>query len=235
MSIKILVVDDEQSIVDIIAYNLNKEKFDVICAEDGEKALELFSTQNPDLILLDIMMPKIDGYKVCKIIRQASDVPIIMITARSDEVDKVMGLELGADDYITKPFGNRELIARVKANLRRFSNSQDAKNINKSKLSSNSSVFGELTIDFDRYEVFKREEVINLTLREFELLKFLALNQGQVFTRETLLSKVWGYEYFGDLRAVDVTIRRLREKLEDDASKPRFINTKRGVGYYFLS
>lgn len=234
MSSKILVVDDEQSIVDIIAYNLNKEHFDVICAEDGEKALELFKTENPDLILLDIMMPKVDGYKVCQIIRQTSDVPVIMITARTDEIDKVMGLELGADDYITKPFGNRELIARVRANLRRF-NSTDAKNVNKNKTSENAKVFGELTIDFDRYEVFKRDEVINLTLREFELLKYLALNHGQVFTRENLLSKVWGYEYFGDLRAVDVTIRRLREKLEDDASKPRFILTKRGVGYYFLA
>lgn len=234
MSSKILVVDDEQSIVEIIAYNLKKEGFNVICAEDGERALELFSSENPDLILLDIMMPKIDGYTVCKTIRQTSDVPIIMITARADEIDKVMGLELGADDYVTKPFGNRELIARVKANLRRFSNSQDFKNVSQNKSSKNSYQFEELVIDFDRYEVFKRDEIINLTLREFELLKFLALNQGQVFTRETLLSKVWGYEYFGDLRAVDVTIRRLREKLEDDSSKPRFIITKRGVGYYFV-
>lgn len=231
MSNKILVVDDEQSIMNIIAFNLKKEGFDVVCAEDGEMAIKVFEEENPDLILLDIMMPKIDGYGVCRRIRDKSDIPIIMLTARADEVDKVLGLEIGADDYVTKPFSNRELMARVKANLRRKSvvkqeKQQDRGNVNN---------FGDITIDFDRYEVFKRDTPVNLTIREFELLKFLALKKNQIFTREALLSQVWGYEYFGDVRAVDVTIRRLREKIEDDASRPKYIITKRGIGYYFVS
>ena len=234
MNNKILVVDDEKSIMNIIAYNLRKEGYEVICAEDGEQALTLAFSQQPDLILLDIIMPKIDGYDVCKMVREKSDVPIIMLTARADEVDKIIGLEIGADDYVTKPFSNRELAARVKANLRRVNILKNPnKNINKND--PNKKQFGELAINFERYEVFKRGELINLTVREFELLKFLMINQNQMFTREALLSKVWGYEYFGDLRAVDVTIRRLREKIEDDASKPRFILTKRGIGYYFVS
>lgn len=231
MSSKILVVDDEQSIMKIIAFNLEKEGYNVVCAEDGEMAIQMFEKEKPDLILLDIMMPKIDGYGVCKRIRDKSDIPIIMLTARADEVDKVLGLEIGADDYVTKPFSNRELMARVKANLRR--KPVLIKEENKNDSSKN--VFGELTIDFDRYEVLKRNEPINLTIREFELLKFLALKKNQIFTREALLSQVWGYEYFGDVRAVDVTIRRLREKIEDDASKPKYILTKRGIGYYFMS
>ncbi len=233
MSNKILVVDDEQSIMNIIAFNLKKEGYEVVTAEDGEMAITIFDTEKPDLILLDIMMPKIDGYGVCKRIRDKSDVPIIMLTARADEVDKVLGLEIGADDYVTKPFSNRELMARVKANLRRKSNiKQDEEQNN---MDTNTFVYGDLTINFDRYEVFKRNEPINLTIREFELLKFLAIKKNQIFTREALLSQVWGYEYFGDVRAVDVTIRRLREKIEDDASKPKFILTKRGIGYYFMS
>lgn len=233
---KILVVDDEQSIMNIISFNLKKEGYEVICAEDGELALECFEKENPDLILLDIMMPKIDGYGVCRKIRDKSQVPIIMLTARADEVDKVLGLEIGADDYVTKPFSNRELMARVKANLRRTSNLKETKGEDKpNSLSQNIGEFGEIIIDFDRYEVFKRNEPINLTLREFELIKFLASRENQIFTREALLSQVWGYEYFGDVRAVDVTIRRLREKIEDDASKPKFIVTKRGIGYYFTS
>lgn len=224
---KVLVVDDESSIVNIISYNLKKEGYDVITAEDGEAGLELALNENPDLILLDIMMPKMDGYEVCRKLREKSNVPIIMLTARADEVDKVIGLEMGADDYVTKPFGNRELIARVKAHLRRSSVKDTPAE------SSNAQNYGDLSIDFDRYEVTKRGEVINLTMREFELLTFLATQKGQIFNRETLLEKVWGYEYFGDVRAVDVTIRRLREKIEDDPSKPRFIITKRGIGYYF--
>ena len=234
MSNKILVVDDEQSIMNIIAFNLKKEGYEVVTAEDGEMAITIFDIEKPDLILLDIMMPKIDGYGVCKRIRDKSDVPIIMLTARADEVDKVLGLEIGADDYVTKPFSNRELMARVKANLRRkpsVKQNEEQPNID----SNNTFIYGDLTINFDRYEVFKRNEPINLTIREFELLKFLALKKNQIFTREALLSQVWGYEYFGDVRAVDVTIRRLREKIEDDASKPKFILTKRGIGYYFMS
>lgn len=224
MSNKVLVVDDEKSIMNIIAYNLKKEGFQVVCAEDGEMALDMFEKENPDLILLDIMMPKIDGYGVCKRIRSFSDVPIIMLTARADEVDKVLGFDIGADDYVTKPFSNRELMARVKRNIRRNS---------KEVPCNNSLNYGDLSISIERMEITKRGELLNLTVREFELFKFLILNKEQIFTREDLLSKVWGYEYFGDLRAVDVTIRRLREKIEDDSSKPKFILTKRGVGYYF--
>ena len=226
---KILVVDDEASIVTMLAYNLKKEGYDVVTAEDGEVALEKFESENPDLLLLDIMMPKMDGYEVCRKIREKSNVPIIMLTARADEVDKVVGLEMGADDYVTKPFGNRELIARVKASLRR----SDIAPVTNNEKDGNNQVYGDLNIDFDRYEVTKRGEVINLTLREFELLTFLATQTPTIFTRENLLEKVWGYEYFGDVRAVDVTIRRLREKIEDDPSKPKYIVTKRGVGYYF--
>lgn len=225
---KILVVDDEASIVNIISYSLMKEGYEYITANDGEEGLELFNKENPDLVLLDIMMPKMDGYSVCKKIRETSNVPIIMLTARADEVDKVLGLEMGADDYVTKPFSNRELMARVKANLRRNSPAAAVSQ-------GNTNTYGDLTIDFDRYEVQKNGEQVNLTLREFELLKFLATQKSQIFTRETLLEKVWGYEYFGDVRAVDVTIRRLREKIEDDPSKPRYIITKRGIGYYFGS
>ena len=213
----------------MLAYNLKKEGYDVVTAEDGEVALEKFESENPDLLLLDIMMPKMDGYEVCRKIREKSNVPIIMLTARADEVDKVVGLEMGADDYVTKPFGNRELIARVKANLRR----SDIATVTNNEKDGNNQVYGDLNIDFDRYEVTKRGEVINLTLREFELLTFLATQTPTIFTRENLLEKVWGYEYFGDVRAVDVTIRRLREKIEDDPSKPKYIVTKRGVGYYF--
>ena len=226
---KILVVDDEASIVTMLAYNLKKEGYDVVTAEDGEVALEKFESEKPDLLLLDIMMPKMDGYEVCRKIREKSNVPIIMLTARADEVDKVVGLEMGADDYVTKPFGNRELIARVKANLRR----SDIAPVTNNEKDGNNQVYGDLNIDFDRYEVTKRGEVINLTLREFELLTFLATQTPTIFTRENLLEKVWGYEYFGDVRAVDVTIRRLREKIEDDPCKPKYIVTKRGVGYYF--
>ncbi len=225
---KILIVDDEKNIVDIIAFNLNKEGFDVICAYDGEKGLELVFAENPELILLDIMMPKMDGFEVCRKIRERLQTPIIMLTARAEEIDKVLGLELGADDYVTKPFSVRELLARVKANLRRSDSPAES---GKSEMLT----FGEITIFPDKYELCKRGEVVELTRREFELVKFLATQKTQVFSREALLEKVWGYEYFGDVRTVDVTIRRLRAKLEDNPEKPRFILTKRGVGYYFYN
>ena len=229
MARKILVFDDEDSIVKIIGYNLKKEGYEVLTANDGERGYQLAVEEKPDLILLDIMMPKMDGNEVCKKVREKSNVPIIMLTARADEVDKVIGLELGADDYVTKPFGTRELMARVKAHLRRNNVQQEEPE----ESSANSAKFGDLVIDFDRYEVYKRGEAIYLTVREFELLKFLATQKNQIFSREVLLEKVWGYEYFGDVRAVDVTIRRLREKVEDDPGKPRYIITKRGFGYYF--
>ncbi|MCI1958115.1 MAG: response regulator YycF [Clostridia bacterium] len=229
MNEKILVVDDEKNIVDIIKYNLKKEGYNVLTALDGEEAIEINEKEKPDLILLDIMMPKLDGYAVCRKIREKYNTPIIMLTARAEEVDKVLGLELGADDYVTKPFGTRELMARVKANLRRSTHLDNVKE-NKNK---NLLVFRNLSIDIKLFEVKKDGKTIDLTLREFELLKFLASQKNQVFSRETLLEKVWGYEYFGDVRTVDVTVRRLREKIEYDPGKPTFIVTKRGVGYYF--
>lgn len=229
MNEKILVVDDEKNIVDIIKYNLKKEGYNVLTASDGEEAIDINEKEKPDLILLDIMMPKLDGYAACRKIREKYDTPIIMLTARAEEVDKVLGLELGADDYVTKPFGTRELMARVKANLRRGTH-LDSDKESKDK---NLLVFRNLSIDVKLFEVKKDGKPIDLTLREFELLKFLASQKDQVFSRETLLEKVWGYEYFGDVRTVDVTVRRLREKIEYDPGKPTFIVTKRGVGYYF--
>ena len=229
MSARVLVVDDEKNIVDIIKYNLKKEGYEVITAYDGEEAVKLNEENEPDLILLDIMMPKLDGYAACRKIREKYDTPIIMLTARAEEVDKVLGLELGADDYVTKPFGTRELMARVKANLRRRSSAEQAEGEDNQNVLS----FGPLSIDLKLFEVKKSGKVIDLTLREYELLKFLASQKTQVFSRETLLEKVWGYEYFGDVRTVDVTVRRLREKIEDDPGKPVYILTKRGVGYYF--
>lgn len=228
MDKKVLVVDDEKPISDIIKFNLVKEGFNVEVAYDGEEALKLVYKYQPDIILLDVMLPKLDGFQVCRRIRESFSTPIIMLTAKEEEVDKVLGLELGADDYITKPFGMRELIARVKANLRRLE-----LNIESPSDANNLITSGNLAIDLDRYDVKKGEESIELTLREFELLKFLAVKDNQIFTREQLLKDVWGYEYFGDIRTVDVTVRRLREKIEDDSSNPKFIMTKRGVGYYF--
>lgn len=226
---KILVVDDEKAISDIIKFNLLKDGYDVEVAEDGDEALKKVYLVQPDLILLDVMLPKLDGFQVCRKIRESFNTPIIMLTAKEEEVDKVLGLELGADDYITKPFGMRELLARVKANLRRIDiDNSDAASVKSVQIKS-----GNLVIDIERYEVKKGEDIIELTLREYELLKFLATQENQIFTREQLLKDVWGYEYFGDIRTVDVTIRRLREKIEDDSSSPRFIMTKRGVGYYF--
>ncbi len=229
MQKKVLIVDDEKNIVDIIAFNLKKEGFLVIKAGDGEEGLRKTFEQKPDIILLDIMMPKMDGYETCKKIREKLQTPIIMLTARAEEVDKVLGLELGADDYVTKPFGIRELVARVKANLRRLEVLEKQSSV----VTGNQQEYGRIVINLDRYEVQKDGKVVDLTYREFELLKFLAQQKGQVFSREALLEKVWGYEYFGDVRTVDVTVRRLREKIEDDPGKPATILTKRGVGYYF--
>lgn len=225
---KILVVDDEKPIADILEFNLKKEGFQVFCAYDGEEALEKVEEIQPDIMLLDIMLPKRDGMEVCREVRKTHDFPIIMLTAKDSEIDKVLGLELGADDYVTKPFGTRELIARVKANLRR----QMKVETEEVEEETNEITVGALTIQPDAYTVSKRGETIELTHREFELLYYLAKQIGQVLTREHLLQTVWGYDYFGDVRTVDVTIRRLREKIEDTPSHPTWIVTRRGVGYY---
>lgn len=225
---KVLIIEDEKAISDIIKFNLKKENFEVEAAYDGQDGLDAALRSEPDLILLDVMLPSMDGFQVCKRIREVSSVPIIMLTAKEEEVDKVLGLELGADDYITKPFGMRELIARIKANLRRTELVAGA-----GSNPSNVQDFGNLEIDMNRYEVRKNGIVLELTLREFELLKYLAERENKVFSREQLLEEVWGYEYYGDIRTVDVTVRRLREKLEDDSSNPKYIMTKRGIGYYF--
>ncbi len=224
----ILVVDDEKPIVEILKFNLEKEGFNVICAHDGATGLMLAHEKNPDLILLDIMLPKMDGFEVCKKVREKSNVPIIMITAREEEVDKVLGLELGADDYITKPFSVRELLARVRANIRRFSGEATKEDGEEIIVAAK-----DFLINTTKYEVTKNGEALDLTLREYELLKYLVTQPNRIFSREALLSSVWGYEFYGDVRTVDVTVRRLREKVEDDSSNPRYILTKRGVGYYF--
>lgn len=227
MERKILVVDDEKAIVDILKFNLKRDGYTVLEAYDGQQGYDLAISEQPDLILLDVMLPYMDGFEVCKKLRKQISTPIIMLTARIEEIDKVLGLELGADDYITKPFSVRELMARVKANLRRTTP--------EGVVTEGTGVltYDNLKIDVERYEAQKDDAVLDLTLREFELLKFLASQPDKIFTRETLLEKVWGYEYYGDVRTVDVTVRRLREKVEDDPAAPRFILTKRGVGYYF--
>ncbi len=225
----ILVVDDEKPIADILQFNLIKEGYRVICAYDGDEALQKVEEEQPDLMLLDIMLPKRDGMEVCREIRKKYDFPIIMLTAKGSEIDKVLGLEMGADDYVTKPFSTRELIARVKANMRRLNVPAQ---VEEAQVETNDIVIGLLTIQPDAYLVLKREESIELTHREFELLHYLAKHIGQVMTREHLLQTVWGYDYFGDVRTVDVTIRRLREKIEDNPSHPLWIVTRRGVGYY---
>ncbi|MDF2855279.1 MAG: PhoP family transcriptional regulator [Neobacillus sp.] len=229
MEKKILVVDDEKPIADILQFNLKKEGYDVYCAYDGNEALTKVEEIQPDLILLDIMLPLRDGMEVCREVRKKYDMPIIMLTAKDSEIDKVLGLELGADDYVTKPFSTRELIARVKANLRRH---QVIVTQPESESESNEIEVGSLIIHPNAYVVSKRGETIELTHREFELLYYLAKHIGQVMTREHLLQTVWGYDYYGDVRTVDVTVRRLREKIEDNPSHPTWIVTRRGVGYY---
>ena len=234
----ILIVDDEKPIVDILVYNLQKEGYKTIEANDGITAVNMALEQKPDLILLDIMLPKLDGLSVCKRIKNSLNVPILMLTAKDGEIDKILGLELGADDYITKPFSVRELVARVKANLRKveaITNPIDNQNAVDNKKKDSKIIVGDLELDLDKFEVKVRGEIIDLTLREFEVLKFLASQPEQVVTRETLLEKVWGYEYFGDIRTVDVTVRRIREKIEKDTSAPKILITKRGVGYDIAS
>lgn len=235
----VLIVDDEKMILNLLSHNLTKEGYNVVEASDGIEAIKIAEEKKPDLILLDVMLPKLDGLTVCKRIKSLMNVPILMVTAKDEELDKIVGLELGADDYITKPFSVRELLARVKANLRKNdillnmekennNNNNDQKSIKRTNIIK----IGVLTLDLDRFEVMVNDKIIDLTLREFEVLKFLASDPGQVVTRETLLEKVWGYEYYGDIRTVDVTVRRIREKIEKDTSNPKILITKRGVGYY---
>ena len=225
MAYKILVVDDEKPIADILKFNLEKEGYEVVCAHDGDEAITMTQAEDPDLILLDIMLPNKDGNEVCREVRKTHNMPIIMLTAKDSEIDKVLGLELGADDYVTKPFSNREVIARVKANLRRQQQPVESQQ-------SNDIEVGQLVIHPDLYSVTKSGKQVDLTHREFELLHYLARHIGQVMTREHLLETVWGYDYYGDVRTVDVTVRRLREKIEDTPSHPIWLITRRGVGYY---
>ena len=234
----ILIVDDEQKIVDLLVHNLTREGYNTIEANDGQTAVDIALEKRPDLILLDVMLPRIDGLTVCKKIKNAYNVPILMVSAKDDELDKIVGLELGADDYITKPFSVREVVARVKANLRKVETSMESQTvaqkneIKKEEKKESLIKVGSLVLDLEKYEVHIDGKIINLTLREFEVLKFLAQQPGQVVTREALLERVWGYEYYGDIRTVDVTVRRIRERIEKDTSNPQILITKRGVGYY---
>ena len=227
---KILVVDDERPISDIIKFNMTREGYEVVTAFDGREALEQFEAEQPDIVILDLMLPELDGLEVARTIRKTSNVPIIILSAKDSELDKVIGLELGADDYVTKPFSNRELQARVKAMLRRSELSETQQDTE--AVANPEFTIGELTIVPGAFVAKKRGEELELTHREFELLHHLANHIGQVMTREHLLETVWGYDYFGDVRTVDVTVRRLREKIEDIPSRPEYILTRRGAGYY---
>ncbi len=234
----VLIVDDEKPIVDILVYNLQKEGYNTLEASDGEEGIHIALTKKPDLILLDIMLPKVDGLSVCKRVRQSLNIPILMLSAKDEEIDKILGLELGADDYVTKPFSVRELMARVKANLRKAEKNKEnyiEEEVVEKEAKTNKIEVGELSLDLDKFEAKVRGEVVDLTLREFEVLKYLANQPGQVITRQILLEKVWGYEYYGDIRTVDVTIRRIREKIEKDTANPKILITKRSVGYYIAS
>ena len=227
MAKRVLVVDDEKLIVKGIRFSLEQDGMEVDCAYDGEEALAYARDNDYDMILLDIMLPKLDGFEVCQQIREFSDVPIVMLTAKGDDMDKILGLEYGADDYITKPFNILEVKARIKAIMRRTGKKEkdgkDAKVI----------VKGDLKLDCESRRVFSKDREINLTAKEFDLLELLAHNPNQVYSREDLLNLVWGYEYPGDARTVDVHIRRLREKIEVNPSDPKYVYTKWGVGYYF--
>lgn len=228
MDKRILIIEDEQNIVDILAFNLQRDGYQTIEAMDGATGLELALERDPDLILLDLMLPRMDGFEVCRRLREAGrTTPVIMLTAREEETDKVLGLELGADDYITKPFSMRELLARVKANIRRTAMAGTAAPTQRMELD-------RITVDTQAMMVYKDGKPLELTQREYELVRVLAGQRGQVFSREALMEQVWNYEgYVGDVRAVDVAVRRLREKLEDDPAEPQFIVTRRGAGYVF--
>ena len=230
---KILVVEDEISLQETLAYNLRRQGYEVNAVGDGNAALEAARSEHPDLILLDIMLPGIDGFEVCRILRQEMSTPVLMLTARDDEIDRVVGLEVGADDYLTKPFSMRELIARVKAMLRRVRLIRQELGVEPSAPISQTMTFDDLVIDLTRREVRLKDEAVPFKPKEFDLLLFLANHRGQVLTRETVLEKVWGWDYYGDSRTVDVHIRWLREKIELDPSEPTRIITVRGAGYRF--
>ena len=227
---RILIIEDEEAIADLEKDYLELSGFEVEICNRGDTGLTRALNEEFDLIILDLMLPEVDGFDICRQVRQEKNTPIIMVSAKKDDIDKIRGLGLGADDYMTKPFGMRELLARIKANIRRATLTLGP---DVDKAEANIREFGNLTIDLNRYEIRKNGEILELTLREFELLRYLAERENKVFSREQLLEEVWGYEYYGDIRTVDVTVRRLREKLEDDSSSPRYIMTKRGIGYYF--
>lgn len=229
MEKKILIVDDEKPIVDILKFNLEKDGYKTLEAYDGEEAIRIAIEKKPDLILLDVMLPKIDGLVVCRQIRQHLTCPIIMLTAKEEVVDKIIGLELGADDYMTKPFSIREVLARVKANLRKHLVQSD---VNDEMEEKKYLKIKDIILDTEKYLVIKNGQPIDLTVKEFDVIKVLIEAKGQVFSREEILQRAWGYEYLGDIRTVDVTVRRLREKIEDNPSSPKYIITKRGIGYY---
>lgn len=227
MAKKVLVVDDEKLIVKGIRFSLEQEGMEVDCAYDGEEALNMAREKEYDMVLLDLMLPKVNGLEVCQQIREFSDMPIIMLTAKGEDMDKILGLEYGADDYITKPFNILEVKARIKAIMRRTVRSESKEE--KSKVVT----VGDLRLDCDSRRVFIGEREINLTAKEFDVLELLAMNPNKVYSRENLLNLIWGYDYPGDARTVDVHIRRLREKIEVNPSEPKYVHTKWGVGYYF--
>ncbi len=225
MEAKILIVDDEKNIVELIKFHLKKENYKVIEAYKGKDALDLYRKEKPDLIILDVMLPDMGGFEVCKTIRKESRVPIIMLTAKGEEIDKILGFELGADDYITKPFSPRELLARIKAVLKRTRTSN---------IDTNQIQVGPFKINVNKREIYKNDKLLELKPKEFDLLKLFITNPGRVFTRQYLLEQIWGYDYLGDTRTVDVHIRRLRQKIEDNDKNARYIKTVHGVGYKFV-
>ena len=229
MAKTVLIVEDERAIVEILKFNLKREGYETLEALDGQTGLQLAQTEDPDLILLDVMLPKMNGFDICKTLRAENrTTPIIMLTAREEEMDKVFGLETGADDYMTKPFSMKELMARVKANIRRRSMEYAPAQSTAGLIEADG-----LCLNPETYQVTKNGTPVDLTQKEYDLLSYLIRERGKVFSREDLMQRVWNYDYYGDMRTVDVTVRRLREKIEDDPGKPQYILTRRGVGYYF--
>ena len=229
MAKTVLIVEDERAIVEILKFNLKREGYETLEALDGQTGLQLAQTKDPDLILLDVMLPKMSGFDICKTLRAENRAtPIIMLTAREEEMDKVFGLETGADDYMTKPFSMKELMARVKANIRRRSMEYAPAQSTAGQIEADG-----LCLNPETHQVTKNGTPVELTQKEYDLLSYLIRERGKVFSREDLMQRVWNYDYYGDMRTVDVTVRRLREKIEDDPGKPQYILTRRGVGYYF--